>query len=237
MERNRFLTVLDIFTAVLVVAAAILVLFFTPVEAVMGPVQKVFYFHVASGWVGMAGFLLAAVGGGVYLKTRSLIWDRVQTSAVEIGLVFMLVTIVSGSIWARPIWNTWWTWDPRLTTATIMELLYGAYLLLRQGIDEPEKRARFASVYAIVGFVSVPLTFISIRIFRTIHPVVIGRGGGGAGGTFGMSPGMLHAFLFSLFAFTVLFIDLLWHRFRLGELEEKVVSFNRDADTSQEQHG
>ena len=89
-------------------------------------------------------------------------------------MVFMLIAIITGSIWARPIWNTWWTWDPRLTTATIMELIYAAYLMLRQGIEDPDRRARFGAVYAIIGFLSVPLTFFSIRIFRTIHPVVIG---------------------------------------------------------------
>ena len=88
------------------------------------------------------------------------------------GVLF--IAIVTGSIWARPIWNTWWTWDPRLTTATIMELIYAAYLMLRQGIEDPDRRARFGAVYAIIGFISVPLTFLSIRIFRTIHPVVIG---------------------------------------------------------------
>jgi heme exporter protein C len=143
-------------------------------------------------------------------------------SAVEVAMAFVLITIISGSIWARPIWNTWWTWDPRLTTATIMELVYAAYLMLRSGIEDPDRRARFSSVYAIIGFISVPLTFISIRIWRTIHPVVIGGADANAQGEFSMTPKMLQTFMFSLTVFSVLFADLLWHRIRLGRLADRV---------------
>jgi heme exporter protein C len=143
-------------------------------------------------------------------------------ASVEIGVVFTLVNIVSGSIWARPIWNTWWTWDPRLVTATVMELVYLAYLMLRQGVEDPDRRARFGAVYGILGFLSVPLTFLSIRIFRTIHPVVIGSGDPTAEGTFDMTPKMLQAFMFSLLTFSVLYATLLWHRIRLGRMGEKI---------------
>ena len=130
----------------------------------------------------------------------------------------MLINIITGSIWARPIWNTWWTWDPRLTTATIMELVYAAYLMLRQGIEDPDRRARFGAVYAIIGFISVPLTFFSIRIYRTIHPVVIGSGDPTVSGSFSMTPAMGLTFGISLLAFSILFVSLLWHRIRLGQL-------------------
>jgi heme exporter protein C len=188
----------------------------------MGLVQKVFYFHVAAGWVGMLGFLAAAIAGIFYLRTAQRRWDIIGLAAVEIGMVFAFINIVSGSIWARPIWNTWWTWDPRLTTATIMELIYFAYLMLRAGIEDPERRARFGAVYAIVGFISVPLTFLSARLFRTIHPVVIGTGDPSSQGAFDMTPKMLQTFLFSLFSFSFVFADLLWHRVRLGELSDQV---------------
>lgn len=221
-SKPRFLSVLDVVTTVVMVVAVALVFFYAPEELVMGQVQRVFYFHVANAWVGMLGFGAAAVAGIVYLRTHRRYWDVVGMAAVEISLVFVFVTIVTGSIWARPVWNTWWTWDPRLTTATIMELIYFAYLMLRQGIEDPDRRARFGAVYAILGFVSVPLTFLSIRFFRTIHPVVIGNGDPNATGAFDMTPRMLTAFMFSLFAFSVLFFDLLWHRVRLGALADKV---------------
>lgn len=188
----------------------------------MGDVQRVFYFHVAAGWVGAVAFLVTAITGGVYLAKRDRKWDRVAVASVEIGVVFIFINIVSGAIWARPIWNTWWTWDPRLTTATIMLLIYAAYLMLRQGIEDPDRRARFGAVYAIVGFLSVPLTFFSARLFRTIHPVVIGSNQPGAEGAFDMTTAMLQTFLFSLLVFSFIFADLLWHRVRLGKLADKV---------------
>jgi heme exporter protein C len=220
--KPRWLSVLDIITVILLIAATAMVFFYAPTEAVMGQVQRVFYFHVAAGWVGMLAFLVAAIAGVAYLAKGNRKWDIVGLSAIEIGIVFAFINIVTGSIWARPIWNTWWTWDPRLTTATVMELIYVAYLMLRQGIEDPDRRARFGAVYAIVGFLSVPLTFFSARLFRTIHPVVIGSNEAGAQGQFDMTPLMLQTFMFSLITFSFIFADLLWHRIRLGQLAEKV---------------
>jgi len=221
-QKPKALTILDWITGILFITAILGVFFYAPLEAVMGWVQKVFYFHVAAGWTGMLGFLVSAVAGVLYLVKKKPRWDRIGFAGVEIGMVFMLICIVTGSIWARPIWNTWWTWDPRLTTATIMELIYAAYLLLRQGVEEPERRARFGAVYAIIGFISVPLTFLSIRIFRTIHPVVIGSNDPGAAGAFDMTPRMMQVFMFSLVAFSFIFADILWHRIRLGALADHV---------------
>lgn len=213
---------LDIASAVLIAIATALVFFYAPMEAVMGNVQRVFYFHVAHAWVGLLGFTVAAVTGLLYLITGNLKWDVVEVAAVEVSLVFFFVAIVTGSIWARPAWNTWWTWDPRLTTAAILELVYAAYLMLRAGIEDPERRARFGAVYVLLGFLSVPLTFLSIRLLRTIHPIVIGGGGSGAEGQFDMAPKMLQTLLFSVFTFSVYFVDVLWHRVRLGNLMQKV---------------
>ena len=220
--KPRWLSVLDIITVILLFAATAMVFFYAPTEAVMGQVQRVFYFHVAAGGVGMLAFLVAAIAGVAYLAKGNRKWDIVGLSAIEIGIVFAFINIVTGSIWARPIWNTWWTWDPRLTTATVMELIYVAYLMLRQGIEDPDRRARFGAVYAIVGFLSVPLTFFSARLFRTIHPVVIGSNEAGAQGQFDMTSLMLQTFMFSLITFSFIFADLLWHRIRLGQLAEKV---------------
>jgi heme exporter protein C len=229
VEKPRLLSVLDWVTVLAVLSAAGLVFFYAPLEAMMGAVQKVFYFHVATAWVGMLGFLVAAVAGVIYLQKGNLDWDIVGFGAVEISVVFFLVAIILGSIWARPIWNTWWTWDPRLTTAAVVELIYAAYLLLRQGIDDPERRARFSAIYAVFGFISVPLTFISIRLLRTIHPVVIGGTEAASQGGFNMDSSMLLVFFFSLAAFSVLFADLLWHRTRLGKLQSSVVSLRINA--------
>ena len=221
-NKPRFLTILDTICIILLVVASGLVFLYAPEEAVMGQVQRVFYFHVSTAWVGMLGFLVSAIAGIAYLRSGKHSWDITGMAAVEISVVFLIIAIITGSIWARPAWNTWWTWDPRLTTAAIMELVYVAYMMLRQGIDDPERRARFGAVYVIVAFISVPLTFLSIRIFRTIHPVVIGSSDPGASGGFDMTDPMKLTFFFSLITFSFIFADLLWHRIRLGKLSDKV---------------
>lgn len=216
------LKILDIVSIFLLAAAAYLALVYAPTEAVMGQVQRVFYFHIGTAWVGLLGFILAAAVGIVYLVTHDQKWDIIEMAAVEISLVFFLITIILGSIWARPVWNTWWTWDPRLTTAAVTELIYIAYFMLREGIEDPSRRARFGAVYTILGGVSAPITFMVIRLFRTIHPVVIGSQSAAAQGGFSMTSGMKVAFFFALFTFTVIFIDLFWNRIRLGNLAAKV---------------
>jgi heme exporter protein C len=216
------LKVLDLISLALLIAAAYMALIYAPTEASMGQVQRVFYFHVATAWIGMLGFIVAGVTGIVYLRTQRLKWDIVEVAAVEISLVFFFIAIVLGSIWARPIWNTWWTWDPRLTTAAVTELIYLAYFMLRQGVEDPERRARFGAIYALVGAVSVPITFMVIRLYRTIHPVVIGTPSAAAQGGFNMSSPMQTAFFFAIFAFTIIFIDLLWNRVRLGRFQQEV---------------
>jgi len=216
------LKVLDIASILLLVAALYLALIYAPEEATMGQVQRVFYFHIATAWTGLLGFVAAGVAGVAFLVTKDQKWDIVEVAAVEISLVFFLITIVLGSIWARPVWNTWWTWDPRLTWAAITELIYIAYFMLRQGVDDPSRRARFAAVYTIVGAASAPITFFVIRLVRTIHPVIIGGSDPSAQGAFAMSPEMELAFFFALFTFTVIFVDLFWNRIRMGRLATRV---------------
>ncbi|NWF63634.1 MAG: cytochrome c biogenesis protein CcsA [Chloroflexi bacterium] len=221
-QKPILLTILDILSIIGLGVATYFALVFAPTEAVMGNVQRVFYFHVGTAWVGLVGFVLAAAAGIVYLMTKDMRWDRFEAAAVEVSAMFFFITIVLGSIWARPAWNTWWTWDPRLTTAAVTELIYIAYFMLRAGIEDPEKRARFGAVYTLLGGLSAPITFMVIRLFRTIHPVVIGNASAEAQGGFDMSGDMVAAMLVSLAAFTILFIGLMWHRIRMGGLEEKV---------------
>jgi heme exporter protein C len=215
------LKVLDYLSVIVLAIAAYLALVYAPTELVMGNVQRVFYFHIGTAWVGLLGFVLSAILGITYLITKDMKWDIIEVAAVEISVVFFFITIVLGSVWARPAWNTWWTWDPRLTTAAITELVYVAYFMLRAGVEDPERRARFGAVYALFGGLSAPITFMAIRLFRSIHPVVIGAANENQD-KMNMSGDMRVAFFFALFAFTVIFIDLFWNRIRLGQLESKV---------------
>ena len=214
-QTSRRLMIFNVITGALVAAALGLVFLYAPRERQMGEVQRIFYFHVPVAWVSFLAFFVTLCTSIAFLVKGEIKWDKVSAASVEVGLVFTIMAIISGSIWARPAWNTWWTWDPRLTTYTILALIYVAYLMLRQGVEDPGRRARFASVYGIVGFISVPLTFFSIRWWRTIHPVVIGAGTATSIGGFDMTPPMVVTLLFSLFAITVLYFCFLANRLQL----------------------
>jgi heme exporter protein C len=208
---RKVVRIIDLLAALAISTAFIVVMWFTPLEASMGAVQKIFYFHVSAGWVGMISFLIATVSSVIFLLKRKQMWDALAVSMIEIGMVFAVLNVLSGMIWARPIWNTWWTWDPRLTTTAIMILVYASYWILRSAIDDVERKAVFSAVYAIIGFVSVPITFFSIRLYRTIHPLVFGGDNSGMA----LTSRMQTAFFLSLAAFTLLFISLGWHRWKI----------------------
>lgn len=179
--------------------------------------QRIIYFHVPSAWLSMLAFGVTMIASIGYLASSKRSWDSLAVSSAELGLVFTLAATASGSVWAKPAWNVWWTWDPRLTTYTIMFLLFVAYFMLRSAMEDPARRARFSAVYGIFAFLSVPITFMSIRWWRTIHPVLIDPNEG-----FGLGPGMMTAFFIALAAFTLLYVVLLLHRYRLEQLREQV---------------
>ena len=178
--------------------------------------QRIIYFHIATAWVGFLAFFVTFVGGVVYLRTQRRIWDIVALSAAEIGTVFMLGVLVSGSIWAKPAWGVWWVWDERLTISLVQFLIYVGYLMLRTSVEDPSRRARFAAVYGIVAFISVPINFIAIRLWRTQHPLMFGAEGGG------LSDNMMFAFAFTLISFSIWYATMMWHRIRLERFRDDV---------------
>ncbi len=189
-------------TAMLFMAAIYTVFFYAPVERVMGVVQKIFYFHLSLAITAFFSFFIAFVSGILYLLKKRKKWDIYGASSVEIGVVFTTMVLVSGSLWARPIWNTWWTWDPRLTTALILWFIYAAYLILRTSIEQDNKKAVFCAVMAIIGFVDVPIVFMSARMWRTIHPVVI------KSNSINMESSMVFTLLITMLAFFSLWFVL-----------------------------
>jgi heme exporter protein C len=201
-------------------SAMALALFMTfvvaPREATMGDLQRIFYFHVASSWVGYLALLVTFAASILYLRQGARRWDIVAVSSTEIGLLFITQGILSGSIWARPAWGTWWTWDPRLTTSAVLWVMYAAYLLLRQAVAEESRRARLSAVYGVIAFITVPLNFVAIRWWRAMHPKVLGRTGSGLTST------MQVVLFVCVAAFTILYVTLLSQRMRLGHLEEDV---------------
>ncbi len=168
--RSRALTAI---VGLLFLSAIYTIFFYAPTEMVMGIVQKIFYVHLSMAFTAFLSFFIAFICGILYLVKKDIKWDVYGSSSVEIGVVFISLTLFSGVMWARPIWNTWWTWDPRLTTALILWFIYVSYLILRTSVDQEGKRATYCAVLAIVGFVDVPIVFMSARVWRTIHPVVI----------------------------------------------------------------
>jgi heme exporter protein C len=226
---NRYTRILNIAAAISLVVAMLAIFFYAPVEQTMGNVQRIFYFHVGSAWVGSLAFLVALIGGVMFLLRGDHKWDTVTVASVEIGLVFLSMAIVSGSVWGRPAWNTWWLWSPRLTMVAIMWLAYAAYFMLRGSLDDEEKRARFSAVYVIVAFITVILTFVSIRILRDIHPVMFGGAAESAqGAAEGLqefsgldSTKMVITLNISVIAFTITYAAWLLNRIRLQRLTDQ----------------
>lgn len=190
-------------TFLMVLIATYLVFMWVPNERIMGPVQKILYFHVAAAWVSFLAFFIVFLAGLQYLSTRDDKWDAVGAASAEIGLMFTIIVLITGPIWGRAAWNAWWTWDPRLTTTLVLFFIYVAYFMVRSSLFEPEKKARIAAVFGMVGFVDVPIVWFSIRWWRTIHPVVVSSSG------FAMSSKMMVTLLVSVAAMTLLYFYLL----------------------------
>lgn len=227
---SRTIRILNILSMIALAIALGMVFFYAPVERTMGNVQRIFYFHVGAAWVGSLAFMVAMGCGILFLRRPDKKWDTMALAAVEIGLVFISMAIVSGSVWGKPAWNTWWLWSPRLTTVTIMWLAYAAYFMLRGAIEDEERRARFSAVYVIVSFVTVILTFASIRILRDIHPVVFG---GAAESAQGAEEGlqefsgldsmkMVITLNITVVAYTLIFAAWLANRIHLQRLMDQV---------------
>lgn len=222
--RTRILHALTVTAAVLFVIGLYLALFWVGPEKQQGAAQRIFYVHLGSFLGAFIAFAATVVGGIAYLRTRDPKWDTFGLANVEIGLGMSAITILTGMAWARPIWNIWWTWDPRLTSITIMWLAYAAYLMLRSGIEDAERRRRFAAVYGIIAFASVLFTIIIIRVRPdTIHPVVAGPSQADPTGSFDVTGRIRDTLFFNLFSFAVLTAVLIWYRIRLENLNQYVM--------------
>jgi len=202
--------ILVVASSLSVLTALGMVFLYAPREVTMGDVQRIFYFHVASAWVGFFAFFITFLAGIGYLVRGERRWDILALSSVEIGLTFIAMTVITGSLWARPVWGTYWTWEPRLTISAVQLLIYLAYVMLRASVESAAQKARFAAVYGIVAFVTVPLSWFAIRWWRTIHPDILTGGEG-----MSVTPRMVHTLLVSLVAFTLLYLTLLRQRIRL----------------------
>lgn len=224
MTRHRDFTglILALASAIAVLTALGMVFLYAPREATMGDVQRIFYFHVSSAWVGFFAFFVTFLAGILYLIRGKRRWDILALSSVEVGLTFITMAVITGSLWARPVWGTYWTWEPRLTISAVQLLIYIAYGMLRRAVEGPERQARFAAVYGIVAFVTVPLSWFAIRWWRTIHPEIL------SGGDMALTPRMVQTLLVSLGAFTLLYATLLRQRIRLERFADALALLRRE---------
>lgn len=227
MTRNseRWLDLLGLATLVFIIAGLYMAFLYAPTEANMGLVYRIFFFHLGSVAAGFFAILVVLVAGVVYLRTRSRAWDRVAEASAEIGVVFCTIALITGSIWARPIWGVWWTWDPRLTSFLILWLIYIAYLMLRASARDDPRVARFSAVFGIVGAIDVPLVIASARIWRGISPVLFQETTQGF--TFGLTPEMVQTLAVCIIAYLLLFFYLLAQRVRLEAMRDELVAIRR----------
>lgn len=213
---SKFEKIIDILAIIAVPVGLWFAFMYAPMEAKMGGIQKIFYFHVASAWIGFFAFFVTFVASVLLLIKKNHLYDEIAEASAGVGVIFCTIVIVTGPLWARPVWGVYWTWDPRLTSTLILWFIYVAYLMLRGFVDDADKRAKFSAALGIIGFIDVPIVFLSIRWWRTIHPNVVQAGGGG------LHPDMRTAMFVCLGVFTILYLSMMLKKLRVIRLEKRV---------------
>ncbi len=215
MKRNILLGV----GFVLMVASLYLVFVYVSTEREMGIVQRIFYLMVPVAWLALLSFLIVFMGSILYLVKRENKWDILAHSSAEVGVVFTTLALITGSIWAKPIWGVWWDWGtPRLTSTLILWFIYLAYFMVRSFATEESQGARFAAVVGIVGFIDIPIIILATTLWRGMHPgPLIFQGG--------LAPDMLLTLMVGITTFTVLYSVLLIQRFSMKNIEIEISRF------------
>jgi heme exporter protein C len=203
----------------LVIMAVVAICVVAPTEQSMGHAQRIVYIHVSVAWLALAGLLVMAATGGMYLHRRNLWWDHWAGAAAEVGWLCSTLTVVTGSLWAHAAWNTWWTWDPRLMTSFVLWIVYSGYLLVRSSLDDIHRCARLGAILAIVGTADIPLVIMATRWFRGIHPT-----------TPIVEPSMRMVLLLSILSFTAFFGLLLVLRRSQIHLSHHLAELQRQTD-------
>ena len=211
MKRNILLWL----SLALMVTTLYLVFVYVPTEQTMGIVQRIFYLMVPMGWLSLLSFLIVFVGSILYLVKRESKWDILAHSSAEAGIIFTTLALLTGAIWAKPVWGVWWAWEPRLTSTLVLWLLYLAYFMVRSFATEESRGATFAAVVGIVGFIDLPIIVLTTTLWRGMHPEPIIFQGG-------LAPSMLVTLLVSITAFTALYSLLLIQRVSMKNDETEV---------------
>jgi heme exporter protein C len=226
--KNKFQSRLDTLLEIILFPGMALALYMAlvgaPRETTMGDLQRIFYFHVPAAITGMIAFAINFAASLAYVIRKNRWWDNLALSAAETGVMFISIVLVTGPIWAKPVWFVWWTWSPRLTSSLVLCLLYVAYLLVRNYIEDPERRAMISAVLGIVFFVDTPLVWFSIRWWRDHHPSPMLETGG-------LAPSMRPALWICMIVFQVLLVYLLRRRFFLESMRNELETLERQVDS------
>jgi heme exporter protein C len=225
--REKIVIALAVAAALLISYDLYRILLVLPDDALQGPIYRIIFFHIPAAITGMLGCFVALALSVLYLSTGNFRYDSLAASTVEVSLVFMLITIVTGSIWARIIWGIWWTWDARLTSFLVCILIFAGYLMMRRAVDEPTQRARLSSALCIFGCVDIAIVWKSIEWFRTQHPapVLSIRTGGG-----NIDPSMERMLYFNFFALLIVAAALILIRTRQEATAREIDSLRRFAN-------
>ncbi|MDD2497800.1 MAG: cytochrome c biogenesis protein [Desulfitobacteriaceae bacterium] len=216
-KKNKLFLRIFIGLVFLVMATAqYLIFLWVPEEKTLGVVQKIFYFHVGAAWVAFFAFFIVFVFSILYLATQERRWDRVSAASAEIGTVFTTIVLVTGPIWAKSSWNTWWTWEPRLTTSLILWFIYLAYILIRISAGDIERKAKLAAVFGIIGFLDVPVVFYAVNWWSVSHPMLFGQG------KMNLASDMLLTLQVTVAAFTLLYFYLLEKGIAVFRMQDEV---------------
>jgi heme exporter protein C len=203
-------------TGVAMIIAIYMMFIYAPTDSVQGPVQRVFYIHLPMAWIAYLAFFIVFVASIAYLIKRNRRWDQIARSSAEVGLVFTTLVILTGSLWGRPIWGTFWEWDARLTTTLILWFIYLGYFMIRAYVSDQERAMRYAAVVGIIGFIDVPIIHMSVRWWRTLHPEPIVTQSGGPA----MPDSMLYTLGVSLLAFTLFFGYLVYQKVLIEQAKD-----------------
>jgi heme exporter protein C len=193
--------------------------FYAPTEAVQGNVQRIEYFHVPMAWVAYLAFFIVCVASIAYLIRGNERWDLLARASAELGTIFTTLVLITGSLWGRIIWGTWWAWDARMTTTLILWFIYVGYLMLRSYTGRTEGGARAAAVLGILGFVDVPINYLAVSWWRTLHPALQVP----LGGTPQAPAAVVTTLMLAMLAFTLLFAFLLLQIYRLQRLQSEAL--------------
>ncbi len=227
-SRSRWGPVLSAATALMGAISLLMVVGYAPTERVQGVVQRIFYFHVPMAWTAYLAFFVVLVASIGYLRTRDLRWDAVARASVEVGLLFTTLVLITGSLWGKPIWNTWWTWDARLTSTLVLWFTYVAYVMLRAYTPDLERGARFGAVLGVIGFLDVPIVHFSVQWWRGLHPSpVVVRSDPQ------LPPEMRTTLLVCMIAMTLLYATFMIYRTRLERIRDEIRLLQEGAEVTE----